>query len=267
MVNLANTRLKFLLFFCIPFVILLFYTMNSCKTELVSKESDSLVDFDRDGVKDLDDLDDDNDGIPDDIETTADIDGDGIPNYHDRDSDGDGIPDLIEATGVDKDGDGTLDYWDEWEDENNNGFHDEYENEPLVMKIETTHGKYRYESFHKFGAVLLDQDNDGIPNFWDTDSDNDGISDRLETGINLDFNQIVDRNLDGFDDRLVGHLYTQGDKLDRSGHPEFVSQDLSLYQSICRNGSFGQFNGLPDIDDNGNSLPDFLDKNSINIKQ
>ncbi|MCF8246263.1 MAG: hypothetical protein K9J37_15965 [Saprospiraceae bacterium] len=267
MFNLVNTKLKFFTFFCIPFTILMCSPMISCKSELVSKESDSLLDFDLDGVLDQDDLDDDNDGIPDDIETTADIDGDGIPNHHDRDSDGDGIPDLIEATGVDKDGDGILDPWDEWEDDNHNGFHDEYENEPLVIKLETSDGMFQWQSFHKFGAVLLDQDNDGVPNFWDTDSDNDGISDRQEAGIKLDTNQMVDANMDGFDDRLVGHLYTQGDKMSRSGHPEFVRQDISLYQSICRDGRFDLFNCFPDINGNGNSLPDFLDKNSVKIKQ
>ncbi|MBI1223974.1 MAG: hypothetical protein GC192_01940 [Bacteroidetes bacterium] len=236
-----------------------------CKTESSSKITDSSLDFDMDGVPDQIDLDDDNDGIPDLIETSADIDGDNIPNYLDRDSDGDGIPDLIEATGVDKDGDGILDVWDEWEDENHDGLNDEYENEPLVVKS-FYGGSIHWKSMHQFGVASPDQDNDGIPNFWDTDSDNDGISDSVEAGTVFSNSQIVDANGDGFDDRLVGNIYTQGDFEGRSGHPEFVSQELKQYESVMPDGSFGKLNGFSDIDDNGNGVPDFWEKNLDTIK-
>ena len=56
-------------------------------------------DFDGDGISDALDLDDDNDGIPDSIETAFkyDTDNDGIPDYLDLDSDNDGCSDALEA--------------------------------------------------------------------------------------------------------------------------------------------------------------------------
>jgi len=67
-------------------------------------------DADRDGIFDNVDVDSDNDGIPNSVETTTrDTDLDGIPDYLDLDSDNDGIPDIIEAGGVDVDRDGRVD--------------------------------------------------------------------------------------------------------------------------------------------------------------
>ena len=77
----------------------------------------SVLDADGDGVPDLIDNDDDNDGIPDDQEG-ADTDGDGIPDDEEGkwtivlrfqiglDLDGDGIPDLLDN---DDDNDGVPD--------------------------------------------------------------------------------------------------------------------------------------------------------------
>ena len=67
-----------------------------------------LPDYERDGIPDAIDLDDDNDGILDTEEGVGDLDGDGIPNYFDLDSDGDGCFDVIEAGFTDGDGDGIL---------------------------------------------------------------------------------------------------------------------------------------------------------------
>lgn len=223
---------------------------------MASKQVALFYDFDQDGVADANDLDDDNDGIPDKVETTVDLDGDKVPNFQDRDSDNDGIPDLIEATGVDKDGDGILDPWDEWTDDNRNGFHDEYENEPLVS-LQVVNGKQAWSSKNEFPGLEIDQDGDQIPNFWDLDSDNDGKTDRQESGTKL--TGTVDTNADGFDDRVVGHVYTQGDKEGRSGHPDRKHDGTAIYESIYADGSFGLQNGYPDIDDNNNGLPDFLD--------
>lgn len=67
-----------------------------------------LPDNDLDGIPDLDDLDDDNDGIYDTVEGNLDIDQDGIFNQFDLDSDGDGCFDVIEAGLIDTNRDGVL---------------------------------------------------------------------------------------------------------------------------------------------------------------
>jgi gliding motility-associated-like protein len=66
------------------------------------------VDTDLDGIADYLDLDSDNDGILDIVETASDLDRDGIPNYRDLDSDGDVCTDVIEAGFTDADKDGLL---------------------------------------------------------------------------------------------------------------------------------------------------------------
>lgn len=56
-------------------------------------EGGDEIDTDGDGIPDYLDTDSDNDGIPDGVESSADTDGDGIPNFRDLDSDGDGVQD------------------------------------------------------------------------------------------------------------------------------------------------------------------------------
>ena len=67
-------------------------------------------DFDKDGITDADDLDDDNDGILDVWEGDTDTDGDGFLNRYDLDSDGDGCYDTQEAGYTDQDDNGILGY-------------------------------------------------------------------------------------------------------------------------------------------------------------
>ena len=71
-----------------------------------------IIDFDNDGIADVDDLDDDNDGILDTVEQnnipTLDTDNDGFIDALDLDSDGDGCNDVIEAGFEDLDENGTL---------------------------------------------------------------------------------------------------------------------------------------------------------------
>ena len=70
----------------------------------------SYSDFDKDGITDADDLDDDNDGILDVWEGDYDTDSDGFLNRYDLDSDGDGCYDTQEAGYTDQDDNGILGY-------------------------------------------------------------------------------------------------------------------------------------------------------------
>ena len=81
-----------------------------CGADVISSSAQLVAnnDFDGDGIDDDTDLDDDNDGITDELEGGAltDTDNDGVPNRLDLDSDNDGCNDVIEAGYSDDDKDG-----------------------------------------------------------------------------------------------------------------------------------------------------------------
>lgn len=142
-------------------------------------------DSDGDGVYDVNDLDDDNDGILDTVEGIADKDGDGIPNCRDLDSDNDGINDVREADGVDANNDGLAD------------------GTPNTFGIPSTAGAG--------GLTPPDTDGDSIRDYLDLDSDNDALSDLLESGY-----AVADANndgvVDGPDDDKDGIMNTADNK-------------------------------------------------------
>ena len=156
------------------------YSQRDLRFELIAPTDRSVcqpIDTDGDGVPDFRDIDDDNDGILDDVEGAADPDGDMIPASKDLDADGDGIPDLIEGqstmgyvglSGLDDDDDGL--------DNNFEGTGDE-------------------------GVTPVDTDDGGAtPDYLDTDSDNDGIPDRVESGLPALVN--ADTDGDGLDNAV-----------------------------------------------------------------
>jgi hypothetical protein len=157
------------------------YTVNFCPN-----------DTDGDRVQESVDGDSDNDGIQDAAEgrgsvgaaassrasdligTDQDADGDGIPNWYDLDSDNDGIPDHEECGGTDdanKDGRA-----DSKVDSDGDGIIDEYDPD-------------------QGGAPLVcpDTDGDGMPDYKDTNSDNQGASDFVEEGgVDSDGDRLLD---------------------------------------------------------------------------
>ncbi len=139
-------------------------------------------DNDNDGLPDDLDDDDDNDGIPDTVEGPGDSDGDGVPDSLDIDADGDGIPDNIEAqssdgyvppSGLDGDGDGLDDAYD-----------GDQGGTPLIP---------------------VDTDGDTTPDYLDDDSDDDGVPDTIEGH---------DANQDGIADTTPTGTDGDGDGLD-----------------------------------------------------
>ncbi len=83
---------------------------NNCSyiEENITEIVTSLPDCDSDGIENIIDKDDDNDGISDEIETNSDFDLDGIPNSIDLDSDNDGCFDVVESGFNDPDNDGLI---------------------------------------------------------------------------------------------------------------------------------------------------------------
>ncbi len=160
--------------------------------------STNPTDTDGDGFPDYMDIDSDDDGIPDNIEAQPalgyiapslvdtngnglddayendgnvglipmDSDNDGIPDYVDTDSDDDNVPDAIE--GHDLDQDGVADVTLVGSDKDNDGLDDGYEGE-TVIDIDVN------DKIDDPSLDLPDTDSDGIPDFRDSDDDDDGI--------------------------------------------------------------------------------------------
>ncbi|MFN8250719.1 MAG: T9SS type A sorting domain-containing protein [Ferruginibacter sp.] len=161
-----------------------------------------FVDYNNDFVNDnfQADGDSDNDGIPnyldatfpgrvdtnsDGVDDRFDQDKDGIINMLDLDSDNDGIPDVVEAYGVDTNGNGKID---NFTDADGDGLSDNVD-----TRIVAADGAYNTGT----GLGLINLDGDAVPNFLDTDSDNDGIPDIREV-LAPDTNN--DGKVDGFTD-------------------------------------------------------------------
>ncbi len=204
----------------------------------------------------------------------SDSDMDGKPNFLDLDSDNDGIVDLIEAGGVDKNGNGRIDT-DDFTDINGNGFNDIYESFSLIFTdTDGPNDDGRPDDDDGNGSPYNGGDNDldGIPNYLDTDSDNDNIRDIVEIGFsNLDVNKdgridtVVDINGDGLHDGASGVIFTDSDGSTFDGKPEDgVDSNTSAYGTTLSDGSYGQTNNQPDVDDDGDSIPNFLDTDSDN---
>lgn len=108
---------------------------------------------------------------------SPDLDDDGIPNYLDLDSDNDGIPDIIEVGGTDANNDGKVD---SFSDNDYNGFHNNYEgvSNALLKSGSDNNNDGIADSWN-----TKNQDLTGRPNPYDLDSDGDGITDAEESGL------------------------------------------------------------------------------------
>ena len=133
----------------------------------------------------------DGDGAPEGF-VTEDIDSDGLPGHLDLDTDNDGLADVLEARGIDTDGDGRFDGT---ADADGDGLNDAVDNDFSASGtlVRTDAG----------GAVVdartnqaIDFDGDGIPNYRDRDSDNDGIADLIEAGVSVALDTDQDGRID-----------------------------------------------------------------------
>lgn len=188
------------------------------------------ADTDGDGIANDLDSDADGDGILNVNEVlagqdwkTTDSDGDGYPNYLDIDSDGDGIVDNIEAQPTQGYKRITL------ADGNNNGIDDVYDTDAGGTLI-----------------VPLDTDADGIPDFLDTDSDDDHVPDYIEGH---------DENADGRAD----HIFVGKDS-DRDG----LDDSFDIFVNVCEPSENVIGSNAPMQDFDGDGMKDWRDENDDN---
>ncbi|MFS4494097.1 gliding motility-associated C-terminal domain-containing protein [Maribacter sp. 2308TA10-17] len=137
-------------------------------------------DNDNDGIPDDVDMDDDNDGIPDDVED-IDNDGDNDPSTDPTDTDNDGVWDYIDL------------------DADNDGIPDNVEAQTTVGYI-APNGVVNANGFdtaYPTGIIPTNTDGMDTPDYIDTDSDNESGNDTEEAGITLTGN---DADNDGLDD-------------------------------------------------------------------
>ncbi len=259
----------------------------------VPNDPTSMVDGDGDGFTDIYDPDDDGLEFAEDVleplvitdgisyrsgnpSENPDVDYDNIPDFWDLDSDNDGVPGLIESGGVDENGNGKIEL-SELIDADGDGFHDLYSTNPLV----TTDGDGilvdgRPEDTNADGSAYngANADKDALLNHSDIDSDGDGINDILECGnFNMDINRdgaidaVTDLNNDGFDDNMAANpkVFTEYDAVPKDGRPDDSNDsDDSPYKTSVLDGTFGDTNEQPDVDDDGDSLLNLADVDSDN---
>ncbi len=240
-----------------------------------------LTDFDGDGIPNHLDLDSDNDGITDVIESGGtDANGDGIAdgavdpmngipasagtgtipintdgtggdNYLDIDADDDGIPDNIEAqptdTYIPPSGIGTG-----MTDTNNNGVDDNYESGGTVgLTPENT------------DSTLPNSDT--IPDYIDDDSDGDGILDIEENGDTDNATLGTDADNDGLDDAFddIDDSATDGFTVNDGINPPDGS-NLGDEDGDLASGGDVDYRDAPNVDSDGDGIPDDIDVDDDN---
>jgi len=234
-----------------------------------------LADADGDGIPDFLDVDSDNDGIYDTLENGhadanadgrfdlngamssfgvypgaggafVDTDGDSVPDFRDLDSDNDTLADVVEALGRDVDGNGRID-----------GFTD-------------ANGDGGDDALAQVPVLTPDTDGDRIYDFRDLDSDNDSLSDLLETSgpsSDVDNNGVIDSFVDGDgdgrDDSVAANPPFLNDT-DGDGFPDFLDLDSDsdgLFDIIEAGGSDTDGDGVVDNmgDEDNDGIPNVVD--------
>lgn len=180
----------------------------------------------------------DGDGIDDGIDSSVmmlpDRNGDGIADAALRDTDGDGVPDLLDA---DSDDDGLADSVELMLDSDGDGIAN-VRDAATVRGGGDVDGDFLSDAYECCG----DADYDGRPDYNETDSDNDWLSDTFEAGLSGN-----DTDLDGYDDTYDADVNGDGE---------------------TDNGPDADNDGRRDtwvpLDTDGDGLPDYRDTDSDN---
>lgn len=263
----------------------------------LSDQLEGFADLDGDGIPNMLDRDSDGDGVWDYIETFVDIDGDRVPNCWDLDSDNDGINDLSECgyfdslgngliklndtlelndilrdsdldgvpnfIDLDSDGDGISDLIESGNssfDLNNNGMIDgpDTDGDGISNLVDGLSGAFG----DLFDQPMQDFDFDGIPDFEDLDSDEDGILDEEETNNDVDFDGFGNYIDEDSDEDGIPDLIELNSDFDLDGIPNYIDLD-SDGDGIPDEIEAGK-DGFNPVDSDGDGQPDYLDFDSDN---
>jgi uncharacterized repeat protein (TIGR01451 family) len=229
---------------------------------------DPSADSDNDGILNFYDVnfpsytDSNADGIND----AMDKDLDGIPNHLDLDSDNDGIPDVVESYGVDQNGDGVID---NYSTSDNDGFSQNVD--ASATGVAGSGVGLGAQDLDKDGIpnyLDTDSDNDGIPDVLEalgidtdndgyidgfTDTDGDGLSDNVDADLGNDgtaentaislLRTSADTNADG---RADSYPYKNMD-IDSRSNPYDLDSDMDGIADVIEAGfTDANFNGFVD---------------------
>ena len=211
---------------------------NDGINDIIESGHPGLIDANNDGVVDGPDA--DGDGIQDSADGNdavfgdannplpRDTDGDGVADFRDLDSDNDGINDIIESGHpglIDANNDGVVD----GPDADADGIQDSADGNDAVYGDAN-------------GTAPRDTDSDGVPDYRDLDSDNDGINDIIESG----HPGLTDANNDG----VVDGPDADGDGIQDSADGN--------------DGAFGDAGETAPKDTDSDGVPDYRDLDSDN---
>ena len=150
------------------------------------------------------------------IKSHLNSDGTNRPDVYDLDSDDDGIADVIESLGVDANGDGIID---NFADTDGDGLSDN------VDLANAGLGKPDFDGDGVANYLDLDADNDGIPDIieaFGTDANNDGRVDGFADTDNDGWSNTYDGDADGNGvvENAAGVLILTGADTNNDGKPE-----------------------------------------------
>lgn len=186
---------------------------------------------------------------------SLDKDGDGIINQFDLDSDNDGITDLVETGGVDTNGDGLIDLK---IDGNGNGLYDVYDVTALGFGL---NGSLDFDGDGRANFIDLDSDNDGISDIVEAggaDSNGDG---KADTFIDVDKDGLhdffdVDIDNDGIAVSLSLSLLRTEVDANNDGTPDTYIKDAS-FVDMDKNPNY------LDLDSDNDGIPDIVEAGGI----
>lgn len=199
-----------------------------------------------------------------------DWDGDGVPNHLDLDADNDGIADIIESGGVDSDRNGIVDGT--FTDGDGDGFSNTFDGNNGGTAIITTGADIGSDNLPD--SYSDDIDADVHPNFLDVDADDDGLLDNLEAQTTSGYTAAgsTDSDGDGILNEYDGGNLLVPTNTDSGGEADYLDTDSDDDGLLDKNEAWdGYTDGdassdltcSADADDDG--LLDCYDNNSADI--